>query len=139
MINNFMLIAEHAEAIGAEKAFTYVTVLGKIEATCRKFSFKQLNETSMNYRNIMFQNLFKIYGRLRMNPGFKDCKCSVIEFYNEELADQVNAEKYSFEKTLNLKSLLNVGVCLNGGLSRVHEQGRLGHRDRLLHGLLHLR
>jgi hypothetical protein len=139
IINNFMLISDQAAGIDSAKADIYLSILNRVEATCEKFSFKQMNETSMNYRNIMLQNLFKIYGKLRENETMAHCKCRVIEFYNQELDDQDNVDNYSFEKTLNLKSLLNMGVCLNGGIIRVHDQGQLGHSDQLLHEVLYLR
>lgn len=123
IINNFMLVSDHASSIGPAKAEIYLSILSRVEATCEKFSFKQMNETSMNYRNIMLQNLFKIYGKLRENDHMAHCKCNVIEFYNQELDDQDNVDNYSFEKTLNLKSLLNMGVCLNGWFRRVYVQG----------------
>ena len=77
----------------------------------------------MNFRNILLQNLFKVFGKLReKNPSGK-LKCTVIEFFNRELEEQFDSTIENYKKTMNLKSLLNVGVCLNGLLNRIHEQG----------------
>jgi hypothetical protein len=133
-----MLIVDYPDKIDSAKAEIYSSILAKIFSTCKKFSFKQLNETIMNYRNILLQNLFKIYGKFREVKGMENCKCCVIEFYNSELDDQENIDNFAFEKTLNLKSLLNMGVCLNGWLIRVYDKKRLGYRHKLVYEILHL-
>lgn len=113
VLNNVMIFANDSENEKG-KSEPMLIVLKRTEKVLEKYSFKQLSETSMNYRNILLQNLFKIAGIIRERyPGI-EIKTNVIEFYNQELHNQDNIDNYSYKKTLNLKSLLNVGVCLNG-------------------------
>ena len=137
LLNNMMILANDKES---DKCVTepVLAVLKRTEKTLERYSFKQLNETSMNYRNILLQNLFKIAGIIKERYPDAKIKSNVIEFYNQELHNQDNIDNYSYKKTLDLKSLLNVGVCLNGELTRVHEQRQLGYCDHLLPQLLHL-
>lgn len=120
VLNNLMIIATDT-ASDKCSGEPVLAVLRRTERVLEKFTFKQLNETSMNYRNILLQNLFKIAGIVRERFPAVDLRTHVIEFYNQELHNQDNIDNYSYKKTLDLKSLLNVGVCLNGGFSRVHE------------------
>lgn len=138
VLSNLMLLANDLERdfCSSEPA---LAVLRRTEKVLEKFSFRQLNETSMNYRNILLQHMFKICGIVRERFPSSDARAHVIEFYNQELHNQDNIDNYSYKKTLDLKSLLNVGVCLNGGLSRVHEQRQLGDSYHILSDLLHLR
>ena len=121
ILNNIMIIANDKESEKC-KSEAILAVLKRTEKMLEKYSFKQLSETSMNYRNILLQNLFKISGIIRERYPNVEARSNVIEFYNQELHNQDNVDNYSYKKTLDLKSLLNVGVCLNGNLTRIHEQ-----------------
>jgi hypothetical protein len=52
-------------------------------------------------------------------------RCSIIEFFNKELEEQLENNTDAFKKNTNLKSLLNMGVCMNGVVSRIHDQRQL--------------
>lgn len=120
VLNNLMIIANDKNSDKC-KSDAILAVLKRTEKAIERYSFKQLSETSMNYRNILLQNLFKISGIVKERYPTVDTRSNVIEFYNQELHNQDNIDNYSYKKTLDLKSLLNVGVCLNGKLIRIYE------------------
>ena len=122
ILNNLMIFMDDNKTDLFEKEST-LSIIEKLERTLHKFTFKQLNETTMNYRNILLQNIFKLIGTIRDKFESVKLRSRTIEFYNEELHNQDNIDNYSYKKTLDLKSLLNMSVCLNGGLNRIHEQG----------------
>lgn len=114
-------------------------VLEKLENAAKKFSYTLLNECSMNFRNIILQNLFKVLGKMKDKHPDSKAKSTIIEFFNRELEEQLETTMEMYKKTMNLKSLLNMGVCLNGEFIRIHEQGQLGYRYLLLLKILHFR
>ena len=122
ILNNLMQLVNGKDCEKCKNE-SITIIINKLEKVLHKYTFKQLNETTMNYRNILLQNLFKLIGLIRDKYPEVKLKSRTIEFYNTELHNQDNIDNYSYKKTLDLKSLLNMGVCLNGWLTRVHEQG----------------
>lgn len=137
-MNSFLLSSENIISDDLPSLDIRFVVLEKLEYICKKFTFPQLNENSMNFRNVILQNLFKVIGKIKEIHTTSKSKCSIIEFFNKELEEQLDSQFETYKKTMNLKSLLNMGVCLNGLLIRIHEQGQLGHRNLLLSKILHL-
>lgn len=121
ILNNLMLLISSKNSEKCKNEST-TAIIAKLEKVLHKYTFKQLNETTMNYRNILLQNLFKLIGLTKDKYPEVQLRSRTIEFYNEELHNQDNIDNYSYKKTLDLKSLLNMGVCLNGIVTRIHEQ-----------------
>ena len=109
----------------------------KLEAVAKRFGCALLNEAGMNFRNVILQNLFRVVGLTRARHPKVRLRCTIVEFFNKELEEQLEHNADTFKKTTNLKSLLNMGVCMNGRLSRVPEQGPLGRRHLLVPEVLH--
>lgn len=109
----------------------------KLEGALKRFTYSLLNEASMNLRNIILQNLFRVIGVLKLRHPTLKARTNIVEFFNRELEEQLESTSEPYRKSLNLKSLLNIGVCLNGVVNRLHEQGQLGRCHQQLLEIQH--
>ncbi len=138
-VNASLLASEVDQATDPIPPETRLLVLEKLEGAVRRFTYSLLNEATMNLRNVLIQNLFKVFGRLRARYPALKARCIIVEFFNRELEEQLDTTIEPFKKAQNLKALLNLAVCMNGSLTRVYEQGQLGGRNLFLPQILHSR
>ena len=113
LINIFLVINQKEILIKENWEENLTIILQTMEKLLKKYTTNQLNQVSMNYRNILFQNLFKISGEISKKNKKINYKNKIIEFFNKEITSEENQNKFNYRKTLNLKSLLNIGVNLN--------------------------
>ncbi len=83
LINLIYITNNPAKLQGIERIIEKIMFL--IELNLKLFKWENLCEASMNYRNTLFQHLFKVSGKLNELVPDLDLELKIIEFLNEEM------------------------------------------------------
>lgn len=117
LVNGFLLLSLKDSLLLRKLNAIIAQVLDKLFAVLRQFGHSDCEHLQVNSRNVILQNLFKGYGVLsevqdgaRRERSLARC-LEVLLFLREEVLG-AGGSLFTPKKHLNLKTLLNICVCL---------------------------
>jgi hypothetical protein len=125
LVNCFLLLSLKDSLM--LRKFNAITgqILNKLLGVLRLFGHKECEHLQINSRNVIFQNLFKGYGMLsdvqesKMKEKSLNKGLEILLFLQEEIQGS-KGDLFTPKKHLNLKTLLNICVCLYEFMSPNH-------------------
>lgn len=117
LVNCFLLLSSKDSLLLRKLNSIIEQILNKLFCVLRLFRHDQCEHLQINSRNVIFQNLFKGFGLLgevqdeaRREKVLLRC-LEILLFLQDEIKGP-SSEMFSPKKHLNLKTLLNICVCL---------------------------
>lgn len=124
-VNCILIMSMNDQNFISHKSSEIQQILNKIHYVLQNFSHDQCEHLQINSRNVIFQNLFKGYGLISENQDQKDKESSLIHCLRilYFLQSEIQIEKniiFTPKKNLNLKTMLNIAVCLYEYMNENH-------------------
>jgi hypothetical protein len=125
LVNCFLLLSSKDSLLLRKLNSIIEQILNKLFAVLKLFSHAQCEHLQINSRNVIFQNLFKGYGMIsevQEKPKNEKVllKCLEILLFLQEEIKGPASDLFTPKKHLNLKTLLNICVCLYEFMSSNH-------------------
>lgn len=125
LVNGFLLLSLKESLMLRKLNAIICQILNKLFEVLRQFGHEDCEHLQINSRNVILQNLFKGYGILsEVQEGAKRektlNKCLEILLFLQDEVLGTKGDLFTPKKHLNLKTLLNICVCLYEFMSPDH-------------------